>query len=137
MSGVPDVQRIRHVLIVEDNALVAMDIEATLNDAGFTALIATQGKKALRAIETEVFDCAVLDVSIVVQQAQELADVLQARKIPCLFSTARSEDSVPMRYRHHPILYKPFSGEKLMEFVHLAMGQNRERENMYQNANLR
>ncbi|WP_137179318.1 HWE histidine kinase domain-containing protein [Roseomonas sp. AR75] len=83
----------RRILVVEDEPLVAMDVEQTLRDLG-AAVIGPAGTvaEALRLVEQAGMpDAAVLDVNLGGQAAFPVADLLVRRGVPVLFATGYGE----------------------------------------------
>lgn len=99
----------RNILLVEDEALLALDLSMTLEDEGaaVTGPFATV-ETALSAVSGRI-DAAVLDVDIVSGMSFPIADRLRRAGIPFVFHTGRSDlDSLRRRYgRDVPILEKP------------------------------
>ena len=97
------------VLVVEDEALVAMDLESSLLRAGF----AVAGPAATVAVGTELaagpLRAAVLDINIAGELAFPVADALAGRGIPFLFVTGYGPEILPARFRGRPLLRKPCS----------------------------
>jgi PAS domain S-box-containing protein len=84
----------RRVLLVEDEPLVALDLEATLRDLGCeVAGPAATLADALRVVAAEApqLDAAVLDVNLGGQPAFPAADELVRRGVPVIFATGYSE----------------------------------------------
>lgn len=52
----------KRILLVEDEALVAMAVEAAFSDAGYEVVSATTGSAACQLLESEHFDCVVTDI---------------------------------------------------------------------------
>ena len=54
------------LLLVEDEALIRMDLEDALTEAGFDLVVATSGQQALAEIETDParFDAVVTDIRL-------------------------------------------------------------------------
>ncbi len=78
----------RRVLVVEDEALVAMDLQFAFEDAGAQVLgPAMSLSEALAVAEQAEIDCALLDVDIAGQDVYPVAQVLQRRGIPFIFHT--------------------------------------------------
>jgi DNA-binding response OmpR family regulator len=78
------------VLIVEDEALVAIDLQFAFEDAGAEVLgPAMCLKDALAMAEnvTAQIDCALLDVDLAGHDVYPVAQVLQRRGIPFIFHT--------------------------------------------------
>ena len=79
----------RHVLIVEDEALVAIDLQFALEDAGAEVLgPAMSLPDALAMVEQSArIDCALLDVDLAGHDVYPVAQALQRRGIPFLLHT--------------------------------------------------
>ena len=76
------------VLIVEDEALVAIDLQFAFEDAGADVLgPAMSLADALALARNATIDCALLDVDIAGQDVYPVAQVLQSRGIPFIFHT--------------------------------------------------
>ncbi len=102
------------MLLVEDEALLAMSIEDMLHDAGCIvvgpALSASDGE-ALAA--REPLDAAVLDINLSDGRSFNIADVLRERSVPFCFSTGYGATGVPIEYAGIPVLPKPYSEASL------------------------
>lgn len=78
----------RHVLVVEDEALLAIALQATLEEAGAEVVGPAQSMAtALRLAEHEQIDAAILDITIGGERVWPLAHTLRQRGIPILFYT--------------------------------------------------
>ncbi len=76
------------VLVVEDSALIAMDLEAILAAAGHTVIgPATSVAEALPLAAGDHVDVALLDVDLDGELVTPVAETLRARGIPFAFST--------------------------------------------------
>jgi DNA-binding response OmpR family regulator len=108
----------RRVLVVEDEWLIANELEQDLNEAGFS-IVGPVGsvERALEAIEAGRIDAAVLDVRLQSEDSYPVAERLQERHIPFLFITGHSSGEIADRYRRHACLQKPFSSRGLLEAV--------------------
>jgi PAS domain S-box-containing protein len=102
------------VLLVEDEALVAMMIQECLAEFGYQVVgpIATATEAAAKAREGH-FEAAVLDINLGDGAVYPIADVLTARGVPFVFITGYDADSVEPRFRNVPILQKPIEREML------------------------
>ena len=77
------------VLVVEDEALIAMDLEHTLGRHGFRVLgPATTVAAALRLLDGEAPDVALLDVNLRGEMVTPVAEVLRARGVPFVLASA-------------------------------------------------
>ena len=108
----------RTVLLVEDEALLALDLELALRDAGADVIgpaMRLRDGLALVGEDTEI-DVAVLDVDLAGEEVFPLADRLAARGIPFLFHTGHA-DRVELRgrFREVPLCRKPMQPAALID----------------------
>jgi CheY-like chemotaxis protein len=116
----------RHVLLVEDEALIAMDLETTLQGRGCEVLgpVATVAE-AVEAVAAERrLDGAVLDINLGDEQVFPVADALAERGVPFVFLTGYERKILPARHRGRPILAKPYRTEELMRLLAQAIGRS-------------
>jgi CheY-like chemotaxis protein len=96
-----------HVLIVEDEPLVALLVEEMVQELGFASTkTVTSLADALESAAREELCFAILDVNLQGKKSYEVADVLTARHIPFAFASGAL---APGSYAAVPILPKPFS----------------------------
>jgi DNA-binding NtrC family response regulator len=99
----------RHILIVEDEMILALDLSDIVGAFGCTSVVAGRVGKALPLIEAQVFDAAVLDLNLAGEPVYPVADELGRRGIPFVIATGYGADGVLPAYRNHTILAKPYS----------------------------
>jgi len=107
-------ERQPRVLLVEDEALVAMMIQETLAEFGFDVLgpVATVSE-ALAAARDQCLDAAVLDINLGDDLVYTVAEILARRGVPFVFVTGYDSDSVDARFSGIPVLQKPIERESL------------------------
>ena len=106
------------ILIVEDEMLVAMNIEDMLLDLGHeVAGLAGRLEPALALAREAEIDVAMLDVNLAGEQSFPVADALIERGVPFLFATGYGLKGIPERYRDRPVLQKPFRGQDLAQVL--------------------
>jgi CheY-like chemotaxis protein len=112
------------VLVVEDEASIALMIEDMLQDLGceIAASVARLGDACAAAATAEI-DLAVLDVNLDGQPVFPVARILHERKIPLVFSTGYGAGGLPAEFSGHPVLGKPFSMSSLQQTLALAVGR--------------
>jgi CheY-like chemotaxis protein len=109
------------VLVVEDEMLVAMNIEDMLLDLGHeVAALASRLDAALTLAREGNFEVAMLDVNLAGQASFPVADVLRERGIPYLFATGYGVQGIAEDYRAAPVLQKPFRARDLGEILKAA-----------------
>lgn len=106
------------ILIVEDEAIVAMYVEDILADLGYevAGIVSRLEEGISRAAESD-FDIALLDVHLNGKEVFPIADILAARNIPMIFATGYGERGLPERYRGRPVLQKPFDADELAKVI--------------------
>jgi light-regulated signal transduction histidine kinase (bacteriophytochrome)/CheY-like chemotaxis protein len=104
----------RRVLVVEDSALVAMELDSALAAAGATVIgPAARLEEAMALLAASSPDAALLDIDLDGVAVFPLADALAARGVPFLFTTGYAPDAVlPARHAGAPVLAKPYRGEE-------------------------
>ncbi len=112
------------ILVVEDEALIAMDLQALLEDAGYRVLgPANSSAAALALIDTEEPDVALLDVNLGRSDAFGVANVLTERKTQMIFLTGHTAHKLPPAHRHLPLVSKPYLPQVLLQAVERALEQ--------------
>jgi DNA-binding response OmpR family regulator len=108
----------RSILLVEDEPLLAMDVEAILRGVGFdVAGPATTTAEAFRLILADTPDAALLDLNLGTEMVFPLLDHLDEKKIPFLILSGHSQQMVPPRHRRRPFLQKPCDPAVLLRAV--------------------
>ena len=112
----------RRVLVVEDEALVAMLLETILEDMGCMAVgPAATVDEGLRMAADEAVDAALLDVNVAGRQVFPVAQALKDRGVPFVFSTGYGEGGLPDEWRGQPTLQKPFTEAAVRDALMSAM----------------
>ena len=109
--------RMRHLLIVEDSALLAMDVELAAEDLGLERVsVAPDAGKALQLLETESIDAALVDLFLGSEDSRPVTERLSARGIPFAVMTGTSDlEWLEAQLPGVPILTKPFTSGQLAE----------------------
>ena len=102
------------VLLVEDEALVAMYTEAVLADAGAQVEIAMRLETGLSAAQAAAFDVAVLDMNLGGKSSLPIADLLADRQTPFMFVTGYGPGARFGRHENVSRLQKPYSDPQLI-----------------------
>jgi CheY-like chemotaxis protein len=98
------------VLIVEDEAVIAMALEMFLEELGAQVVaVAGNVQDALQKATCEDFDLAFLDINLNGQKAHVLPSVLERRHKPFAFVTGYGEQGVLGAHADAPVVAKPFS----------------------------
>jgi CheY-like chemotaxis protein len=104
------------LLLVEDEALVAMMIQETLVDLGFHVIgPVSTASGALAAARESYFDAAVLDINLGDGLVYTVAEILEKRGVPFVFVTGYDADSIDARFGGVPVLQKPIERDMLQK----------------------
>lgn len=105
----------KRVLVVEDEVLIAMEIEAALRDGGCEVLgPAGDTEEATRLIGGEHCDAALLDANLNGRKVDAIAAALTREGVPFAFITGYGADGLPKGFRDAMIIAKPFNKHQLL-----------------------
>jgi DNA-binding response OmpR family regulator len=106
------------VLVVEDEPIVALQIEDILREAGFE-IVGCVGSldKALAILKNNDCDIAVLDANLRGDSVAPVAIVLQQRGKPFLFVSGYERAHLPEAFLDAPLLSKPVEPGELIATV--------------------
>lgn len=113
------------ILVVEDEALIAIDIEAQLRLLGCT-VVGPEGclDRALELARSVPLDGALLDVNIIGGVVFPVAELLLARRLAIILSTGYGSERLPAAFRGASYLRKPFDARQLTRVaLRTFMGQ--------------
>lgn len=104
------------VLIVEDEFMIAMAVEAVVTDAGGVVVdMAATLDQALALARSADFDAALLDINLNGETSFPVAEILGERGIPYAFVTGYGRQMVPDAFASVPILTKPYARGDLIQ----------------------
>lgn len=111
----------RTILLVEDELLIAMDIEAALEDRGFRVrgpIMRVSDGLLIADDPNEKFDAAILDINLRGEDVYPIAEKLKSRGVPFLFHTGHGEaNTLEARFGNIPVCNKPVHTQRLVEEV--------------------
>ena len=110
------VLRGKKVLIVEDEALIAMLFEDILEDTGCQIVgPAMNIRQALELAESAEIDLAVLDVNLNGEPSFPVATLLDSHGVPIVFSSGYGTQGLPAEWQDRPTLPKPFTSDEVID----------------------
>ena len=107
------------ILVVEDNALLAMTVDSILRSAGADVAgpVGTLSE-AERLASGETLSGAILDVKLHTEEVWPVARILVDRGVPFVFCSGHFDpDSLPDEWSDYPILTKPTRARQIVEGV--------------------
>ena len=112
------------ILILEDESLIALDVEQLCRDHGATEIII---KRDLSGLESDGaldgFDVAIVDLMLSGVSAVPFAERLRNRGRPFLFTTGLADAEVASAFPGVQRIGKPYSGAKLVRAIAAAAGR--------------
>jgi len=102
------------VLLVEDEALIAMVLEDRLLASGYRVITAATLPSAMEMAENTGIDAAVLDIELQGDRSFPVANLLRRRGIPFVFSSSCDAREVPKDLRNEPFMQKPYNTAALL-----------------------
>jgi len=110
------------VLLVEDDATVAMLIEDMLEALGCQVARSIADISHTDGVADDVeFDLAILDINVAGRPVFPFAQDLKQRGKPVLFSTGYGQAGLPAEFHSCPVLAKPYSMDDLQRTLRDVM----------------
>ena len=115
------------ILIVEDESIIAMDIEKSLQSLGYeVAAKVVSGEQAVSRVEAENIDLVLMDIMLGTEMdGIEAAEQIRSSfKVPVVFLTAFANDEILARAKitgPHGYIVKPFDQADLKVAVEIAL----------------
>lgn len=111
-----------NVLVVEDEMVIAFFIEDCLKALGHrVAGPVSRVSKALRLVETDSVDLALLDINVAGEEVYPVANELKLRAIPYVFLSGYGRRGLRAEWVDSPVLAKPFAAAALEATIGTAM----------------
>jgi DNA-binding response OmpR family regulator len=111
------------ILVVEDEPLIALDICASLEDAGAQVLKAATVAKALTAIDAHRCSAAVVDFWLGYDTGRAVVRRLKEKNIPFLYYSGRDRDDFTTGSRA-PVVSKPAGGREIVGMLRLLLDRS-------------
>jgi HAMP domain-containing protein/signal transduction histidine kinase/CheY-like chemotaxis protein len=123
---------VKNLLLVEDDEVQTMHIRELLGNGDVKTTVVATGKEALAAIESQRYDCMVLDLGLPDMPGTELLEKIKnsptSRSLPIIVYTARDlldEESSRLKRLAEAILIKDVrSPERLLDETALLLHRN-------------
>jgi PAS domain S-box-containing protein len=114
----------KRILVVEDEPLVSMEIEALLTAAGFE-VIGPVGKLdvAQQIVADLPCDAALVDANLGGSPVDALVAALTRGGIPFAFATGYGREGLPRGFQDAPLLIKPFSSDQLLATIRTLLAK--------------
>jgi DNA-binding NtrC family response regulator len=112
------------ILVVEDEFLVAAEIQFHLDRGGFREVehAATEGD-ALAAIAARDWQGAIIDANLNGVGVERIVEALQEKSIPFIIVTGYGRKGLPQAFADVPVIDKPFRTGTLLDTLRDRMRQ--------------
>ena len=115
----------KRILLIEDEPLVAMDLEELIRGAGGRIAATASSLAAARdAVEATPCDAALLDANLGGDSVEEIAAALVRKGVPFAFATGHGPETLPAAFREAPLLGKPFESEQVLTVLAALLGRD-------------
>ena len=112
------------ILLVEDDAISAIDTKSILEMAGAKIIgPAYSLRQGFHWLAAHRMDCAVLDINLNDGLVFDLADALAERRVPIVFLSAHSLNAAPPQHRERRLVHKPYSTHSLIKAILAAVAE--------------
>ena len=108
------------ILVIEDEPLIALDLSASLRDAGARVVQAANVESALAAIEAHACSAAVLDFWLGVETGRAVARRLKEKRVPFLYYSGRALDDLTTG-SGAPVISKPAGSREIVGMLRLLI----------------
>jgi CheY-like chemotaxis protein len=109
------------VLLVEDEAVVAMLLEDMLSDLGHRVVAsATRMDEAMKFAAELTFDLAIVDLNLNGERSDQIAQLLTSRGIPFVLATGYGAAGLEQYWKGVPAVQKPFQLNELSKAITAA-----------------
>jgi CheY-like chemotaxis protein len=117
----------KRILVIEDEPLVAMDLESSLMAAG-CEVVGPAGtiEEAKSLVADGRYDAALLDVNLAGHPVDEIAAALTQKNCPFAFVTGYGREALPRGFRDAVVLGKPFGQEQLLAAIEVLLYQRKD-----------
>src|SRR5206468_5714893 len=123
---------VKNLLVVEDDEIQTLSIQELIGNGDVKTTVVGTGKEALAAIQSEKYDCMVLDLGLPDMSGTELLEQIKnsplSRTLPIIVYTAREllqEEEARLRRLAESILIKDVrSPERLLDETALLLHRN-------------
>jgi len=116
------------VLLVEDEPLIALDIEQHLRKSGARVIAAANLEAALSMATHPHLSAAIVDLRLGQDSAIALCRRLVARSIPFIVHTGYAADAVQQEWPTIPVIQKPATPQMLIAFLARSLSVREGRE---------
>jgi CheY-like chemotaxis protein len=113
-------ERLLRILILEDDPLIALDLQMLLEGVGHQVVDVCGNLFAARRHLADHFDFALLDVDLPDGKSFEVASRLDEKRIPFAFVSGSAKAELPPNLRHAHFIAKPYQHAAIINSLRAA-----------------
>jgi DNA-binding response OmpR family regulator len=114
----------KRILVIEDEPLVAMELESNLSAAGCEVVGPAGTLEQARSLVAQAdFDAALVDVNLAGRTVDEIAAALAQKNCPFAFVTGYGREALPRGFQDAVVLGKPFGRDQVLAAVEVLLYQ--------------
>jgi CheY-like chemotaxis protein len=114
--------KILHILIVEDEMIVAMNLETMITDLVQATVVIEASVAATKKVLHEDIDFAFLDIDVTNGKTFEIANILERKHVPFVFVSGSPQDQLPFELHSAPFISKPFCAAQIQQALQPVAG---------------
>jgi CheY-like chemotaxis protein len=119
------------ILVVDDEPLIALALEAALEDAGYNVMTAANGRHALERLAEAAADLVLLDMMMPVMSGPALLKAMAAdpglQDIPVIVLSSLPEPTIRAQADGAAeILRKPYTADEVLDAITRVLGEQRQ-----------
>jgi DNA-binding NtrC family response regulator len=107
----------QHVLIIEDEPLIALDLEQALTSSGAVVNIANTVASALEAADAPAVTAAIVDLRLHEHSVRDVVERLVTRNLAFVFYTGQTEATTAASWPSVPLLLKPLPAKAVVDML--------------------
>lgn len=114
------------ILVLEDEFLIAMDVEQLCRDYGAGDVVIARDLAEIEPQDMVAqFDAAIVDLMLGGASTLDFASLLRQQGVPFIFASGHSDaDEIKASFPGIRLVAKPYSGDDLIEAVAAACGRS-------------
>ena len=102
-----------HILIVEDEMMVALDLEMMITELVQATVVVEASVAATKKVLHEDIDFAFLDIDVTNGKTFEIAKILERKQVPFVFISGSCQAELPFELHSAPFSPKPFCAAQI------------------------
>jgi DNA-binding response OmpR family regulator len=112
----------RHLLLVEDEPLIALDVEELCLEHGAAQVATIRRAEEAQSLDFSLFDAAIVDLVLGDHSSLPLAARMRAHNLPIVFTSGYTHTpELALDFPEVAMLSKPYAGSTLVEALVAAI----------------